>query len=143
MSNALRPAMQGIAGGYAAGVGAGSIGSEKAQGGVGLVNVTGEHDLYTSSDLQEELTKAVAECPAVVVDLTGTSFIDSSIVGVLLEARSGAGQRDVGFAVCLGEGSSDSVRRIFDITGLIDSLPVLESRDAAISRALASQGSNR
>ena len=137
----LQRAMNRVVGGYAAEVAAGSIASEKTDDGAGLVSVTGEHDLYTSSDLHDEIRRAVAECPAVVVDLTGTTFIDSSVVGVLLDARNGAKAKEVGFAVCLGEGSADSVRRIFDITGLIDSLPVVTGRDAAISRALSGQAS--
>jgi anti-sigma B factor antagonist len=128
--------MHRIVGGYAPLVAVGSIASEQTEQGVALVEVKGEHDLYTAADLREELQRAMGDCAAVVVDLSDTTFIDSSVVGALLDARNSASDSGTGFAVCLGSSAVGSVRRIFDITGLIESLPVLGSRDEAVSRAL-------
>lgn len=139
---AIREAMNRVVGGYAADVAAGSTSTFETDGGAGLVTVTGEHDLYTSSDLREELKRALGSYPATVVDLTGTTFVDSSIVGVLLDARQTAERGGVGFAVYLGEGAARSVRRIFDITGLTDSLPVESSREQALGSALARRESD-
>jgi len=104
---------------------------------VEVLALTGEHDLYTASDLQTQLQAVLTETPAVVVDLTETTFIDSSIVGVLIDARQTAEQSSKGFSVCLAEDSAPTVRRIFEITGLTAALPVLPDRDQASQAAAA------
>src|SRR5690348_3046126 len=55
--------------------------------GVALVSLTGEHELYDALTLRESLTSQLESGRSLVVDLTETVFIDSSIVGVLLDAK--------------------------------------------------------
>lgn len=94
-----------------------------------VVLLKGEHDLHTAPDVHDRLNDALSDADAVIADLTAATFVDSSIVGVLLDVRQTAAGASKRFAVCLGPGSSDSVRRIFDITGLTESLPVLPDHD--------------
>ena len=43
-----------------------------------------------------------------MVDLTPATFVDSSVLSVLLEARREAEERGLGFAVALGDGEAQA-----------------------------------
>jgi anti-sigma B factor antagonist len=73
----------------------------------------------------------------VIVDLSASTFLDSSILGALLEARRQALERAIGFVVCLGEAPEPGVKRILEITGLVPVFPVVRSRDEALDAARA------
>jgi anti-sigma B factor antagonist len=103
--------------------------------GVAVVVVEGEHDVYTAPSLSEQLDGLLNEETPFVIDLTAATFVDSSVLRVLLEARRRADDRGVGFAVALGQDESGPVRRVLDITGLIPVLPVHDEREAAIAAA--------
>ena len=54
-----------------------------------IVRLGGELDLYNATQVREALAAASAESPErVVVDLSEVEFIDSTALGVLIEARS-------------------------------------------------------
>jgi anti-sigma B factor antagonist len=103
--------------------------------GVAVVVVEGEHDVYTAPSLSEQLEALLEEGVPFVIDLTPATFVDSSVLRVVLEARRRADERGVGFAVALGQDDSSPVRRVLDITGLIPVLPVHSGREAAIEAA--------
>ena len=52
-----------------------------------MVVLAGEHDLYTAPALRERITGVLEGGTALVIDLTPSTFIDSSVLRVLLEAR--------------------------------------------------------
>jgi anti-sigma B factor antagonist len=108
--------------------------------GVAVVVVEGEHDVYTAPSLSEHVESVLEEQVPFVIDLTPTTFVDSSVLRVLLEARRRAEERGVGFAVALGTGDSDPVRRVLDITGLVPVLPVHSGLDAAVEAARGGAG---
>jgi anti-sigma B factor antagonist len=103
--------------------------------GVAVVIVEGEHDVYTAPSLSEQLDLLLDEGLPFVIDLTSATFVDSSVLRVLLEARRRADERGIGFAVALGKEDTGPVRRVLDITGLIPVLPVHSGREAAIDAA--------
>ena len=74
-----------------------------------------------------------------MVDLTGATFVDSSVLGALLDVRRRALEAGQGFVVCVGESIEPGVQRILDITGLVPVLPVVNGRSAAIEAARTSQ----
>jgi anti-sigma B factor antagonist len=54
-----------------------------------VVRLTGELDLYNAEAIRSALLEAAAEGPErLVVDLGEVRFIDSSVLGVLIEART-------------------------------------------------------
>ncbi len=108
---------------------------DDAAGDVMVVSVEGEHDIYTAPALRERLDEALEKGVGMVVDLTGATFVDSSVLGALLDARRRALDGAQGFAVCVDADVDPGVRRILDITGLVPVLPVLEGRDAALAAA--------
>jgi anti-sigma B factor antagonist len=59
-----------------------------------LVSLVGEHDLSTAEDLRERLWAIFRTGTTVVIDLTATTFIDSSTLGVLIDADRYAQEHD-------------------------------------------------
>src|SRR3954462_7045287 len=112
-------------------------------GDVLFVVVRGEHDIYTAPALRDRLdqalaggTEAGAKKPVgVVVDLSFATFLDSSILGALLEARRQALEKGVGYVVCLGDSPEPGVQRILEITGLVPVFPVVRTHDEALEAA--------
>jgi anti-anti-sigma factor len=94
--------------------------------GVALVSLSGEHELYDALKLREQFARLFDQGLSVVVDLTETVFIDSTIVGVLLDAKELAAERGIDYSVVLGETTGEAVRRMFEMTGLVGILPVVE-----------------
>jgi anti-anti-sigma factor len=105
-----------------------------------VVVLTGEHDLYTAPALRDRISTLFEERTPFVVDLTPTTFIDSSVLRVLLEARREADERGMGFAVALGEDEAPGVRRVLEVTGLVPVFPVLPARKDAIKVARSGDG---
>ena len=108
---------------------------DDAAGDVVVVVVEGEHDIYTAPTLRERLDEALGRGGGVVVDLTAATFVDSSILGALLDARRRAQEQSLGFVVSVGAEVEPGVQRILDITGLVPVLPVVDGREAAIAAA--------
>jgi anti-sigma B factor antagonist len=109
--------------------------------GVAVLAVQGEHDVYTAPSITEQVDSLIAERMPFVIDLTPATFVDSSVLRVLLEARRRADEEGVGFAVALGQDDSGAVRRVLEVTGLIPVLPVHPARDAAVAAASSGHGS--
>jgi anti-sigma B factor antagonist len=118
-----------------------TIALDDSHGDVLVVVVRGEHDIYTAPALRDRLEQALDEQrdggtpTGVVVDLSAATFLDSSILGALLEARRQAHAAAVGYVVCLGEDPEPGVQRILEITGLVPVFPVVRSREEALEAA--------
>ena len=104
------------------------ITTERA-GGVCVVAVNGDVDVYTSPSLKARLLEVVdGECSRLVVALDGVGFIDSSGLGVLVGALRRLKERgDEMRIVC----SSEQVLKIFRITGLDKVFPIVATLDEA------------
>ena len=109
-------------------------------GDVLVVVIEGEHDIYTAPTLRERLDESLERGGGVVVDLTAATFVDSSVLGALLDARRRALESTQGFVVCVGETVEPGAQRILDITGLVPVLPVMRGRDEAIAAARSDGG---
>ena len=109
--------------------------TNRAEGELVVVEIRGEHDIASAPELRAAFETALGEHPGVVADLTPASFIDSTILGVLLGAREQAREAGRGFAVLLGTDGELAVKRIIEVTGLAPILPVHETIEAAITAA--------
>lgn len=107
-----------------------------------VISFSGEHDLNTVPQLRERLAEAIATGDPVVVDLSGAAFIDSSVIGALLDARRDAHEGGLGFAVALSDGAQP-VERVLEVTNLTTTLPVHPSRDKAVEEARSGAPSKR
>lgn len=103
-----------------------------------LLTVHGEHDLHTAPELRRRLDELIDAGSPIVVDLSPATFVDSSILGVLLDGRRRASEAGIGFTVAQGDGAV-AVSRVLQVTGLRTELPVHESVDDAVAEA--AQGS--
>lgn len=126
-----------------AGMDANPIVLDESVADVVVVVVEGEHDIYTAPTLRERLDEALGRGGGIVVDLTAATFVDSSVLGALLDARRRALEAGQGYVVCVGDSVEPGVQRILDITGLVPVLPVLQGREEAIKAARSSDGANQ
>lgn len=92
--------------------------------------MSGEHDLSTAARLRSQIDRVLAESNSIVIDVSPMTFMDSSILGALLEGQRRAGGAGLGFAL-VNDGGSESVERLLDVTGLRSQLPVYPTRAEA------------
>lgn len=80
------------------------------------VAVSGEIDLSTVEQLEHEIAAtADGEADAIVVDISGVTFVDSAGIGVLLKGRRMADEHGKQYRVTGAEGL---VRQVLDMTGV-------------------------
>ena len=97
-----------------------------------LVAVRGDLDLHTAPELREALDRAIDEGRSrLVVDLTETSYMDSSGLTALVLAHKRVRQRSGQLVVV---NVDPSIGRTFEITGLHLLFPLVTKRDDAIAR---------
>jgi anti-sigma B factor antagonist len=104
-----------------------------------VLTISGEHDLSTAPNLRRRLNSLLDEGTATVIDLSPATFIDSSILGVILDGRRRAEADRIGFAVARSNGS-EAVDRVLDVTGLRAELPVHAGRQEAMTAASGDTG---
>lgn len=98
-----------------------------------VVSLAGELDLYNAHEVREALLECCAEEPdRLVVDLSGVTFIDSTALGVLIEARTRMTNRS-GFLLAA---PGLETRRALEISGLDRHFAVHDSLDAAIAASV-------
>jgi anti-sigma B factor antagonist len=103
-------------------------------GRVALVSVSGELDLYVASEMRETLEAAeLLGTPTTVVDLSGVSFMDSTICGILVaEAKRCA--RDEGRLVLVA--TDAAAGRVLEVAGVGRVVPVYSTLQAAFQEFL-------
>jgi anti-sigma B factor antagonist len=112
----------------------GELALERNDPGVAVLTISGEHDLSTAPNLRRRLDGLLEEGAATVLDLSSATFIDSSILSVILHGRRRAAEAKIGFAVARPN-ASDAVDRVLEVTGLRAELPVHARREEAIMAA--------
>ncbi|HKC21052.1 MAG TPA: STAS domain-containing protein [Gaiellaceae bacterium] len=99
------------------------------QGDACVVSLAGELDLYNAPEVREALTNACGDSAVrVVVDLSEVEFIDSTALGVLIEARTLLNNRR-GFLLAA---PGLETRRALAISGLDRHFTVLDSVSEAL-----------
>ena len=94
------------------------------EGGFVRLALKGELDLSTVSQVEEELRRAEAEEPdLLVLDLGELSFLDSTGLRLIVTADQRAREHGRRFAIMKGP---ETVQRVFAITKLDDRLDILE-----------------
>ena len=95
-----------------------------------VIALSGEVDLYTAPEFKQQLLEVIGQgATHVVVDLSDTTFIDSTTLGVLVggvkRLRPTGGQLSL---VC----SDRNITKIFEITGLNKVFPIHQTRAEAL-----------
>jgi anti-sigma B factor antagonist len=97
-----------------------------------VVAVGGEIDAYTAPSLQSALDEVIPDRGVqVVVDLSDVDFLDSTGLGVLVNALNRARTHDGELSLVV---TSDRVRRIFEISSLTELFALHGTLDAALGR---------
>ena len=96
-----------------------------------VVAVTGEVDLFTAPEFKQRVMAPIAAgVDLVVVDLTATTFIDSSSLGALIGAHRRLKSRGGRLIVAC---TTEPIVKTFRITGLDSVFTIVDSAEAALS----------
>jgi anti-sigma B factor antagonist len=96
-----------------------------------VVAVSGEIDLFTAPELKQKLTDAIEGGKTrIVVDLTDTTFLDSTALGVLIGAVKRLRSREGALVIV---NVDQNIAKTFEITGLDQIFTIVPERDAAIA----------
>ncbi len=107
-------------------------GTEERDGAL-VVRLAGELDLYNAHVVRTELIEAAERGPErLIVELSGVTFIDSTGLGVLIEARTRLANRSAFLLV----GPGLETRRALEISGLVRHFAVHETLDEALSASV-------
>jgi anti-sigma B factor antagonist len=110
--------------------------TEEVAPGVSVVAPTGELDLYTCPEFESEVKRVISSgADHVVVDLTHTTFIDSTALGILLVALESLRARDGKLSVVSAD---EAILRVFEVTGLHRIFEIQGSRVEALGSIDAS-----
>jgi anti-sigma B factor antagonist len=107
-------------------------GIARSQGSV-VVSLAGELDLYNAHEVRDALLECCAESPdRLVVDLSGVKFIDSTALGVLIEARTKLPNRR-GFLLAA---PGMETKRALEISGLDRHFAVHDTLESALAATI-------
>lgn len=110
---------------------------EYSENGADIMELSGEIDLHYAPVLRSLLAaKTKSRCPALLLDLTGVKFIDSSGLAVLLEYLRDCGKFEGRFFIA---GMSQELGWIFETTKLQNVMPLFWK----VSDAKAALAANR
>jgi anti-sigma B factor antagonist len=108
-----------------------------------VVALVGEHDAYSSGRLENEIGVLLEEGRGIVIDLSDTSFIDSTTLSVLLGARRRAEQASLGFVLLLPDAQYTQVHHILDLTGLGSSFATFANSEKALAAVRAGRAADQ
>ena len=96
-----------------------------------VIAVGGEIDLFTAPEMKAALLGAIdAGKTRIVVDLSRTTFLDSTALGVLIGAIKRLRSRDGALTIVNTE---STIAKTFEITGLDQIFTITDTREAAIA----------
>ena len=110
------------------------LGEESADGGAHIIRVRGEIHVSTAPEFTQRLTSAIESGKtAIVLDMSGVEFIDSTGLSVLLNGLRLVTQMHGRMAIVC---TNPTVLRLFQITSLDETFDIFEDRQAAIAHVL-------
>ena len=98
---------------------------------VAIFTLAGDWDAASAAALEDRLADAIARTPC-VIDLTGATFIDSTIVGVLLASNRRSHLAGRPFALALRPDPASPVRRVLGILQMAVVMPCFDTLTGAV-----------
>ena len=92
-----------------------------------VVRLLGEHDISTTQAIAERLSELLESGSPLIFDLSDADFADSAVVHLIEDAHEAARARGVALAV-VAPPDGAAVRRLLEITGLAERIPVFHTR---------------
>ncbi len=103
---------------------------DRTDSGIVIVAVSGEVDMNTSLEVRSALTPLFAENPkALVVDLSGVGYMDSSGVATLVEGLQWSHRSQIPFRLY---GMTPAVKDVFEMARLEGLFDIFDTREAAL-----------
>ncbi len=100
-------------------------------GGISLIGLSGEVDVYSAPKLRETIKDLVDDGKYnIVVDLEKVAFLDSTGLGVLVGGLKRVKHHDGELGIICNQ---EKILRIFRITGLTKVFPIYSSRDELLA----------
>jgi anti-sigma B factor antagonist len=102
-----------------------------------VILLEGEADAFTAPVARDALAKSLrADAKVIVVDLTGVTFIDSTMLGIFIDATKRLRARGGAFGIAC---ANEHIRKVFRITGLDGLIQVYVSACEAVSSLTEAQ----
>ena len=98
--------------------------------GIALLDLVGDIDSAAEPALQAAYDHAAADSGAVVLNFTGTDYINSTGIALIVALLAQARARGVRITAC---GLSEHYREIFEITRLADFMTIADDEEGAVS----------
>jgi anti-sigma B factor antagonist len=99
--------------------------------GTGVVELIGEVDVYSASQAKQKIHDLIeGGANHLVIDLSGTEYLDSTAMGVLVGVLRRVGESG-GWVRLVG--LKPRIRRLFQITRLDQILPIFETEEEALA----------
>jgi anti-sigma B factor antagonist len=102
------------------------------QDGASLLTFAGDYDVFCAPNVRDRVHCEIDRGTPSVIDLRGATFIDSTIMSVLLGANRRSNEAGVPFAIVLPAAPNSPVRRIFEVTHLMGVFRVFDEPDGAV-----------
>jgi len=81
------------------------------------VSLVGEHDIAMVDELRERLAEAFTNDPRLIIDLTGATFVDSTVLGVLFAVVNHVTSAAAGETLALVVTPGSTVERTISLAG--------------------------
>jgi anti-sigma B factor antagonist len=105
----------------------------RTEGGVSILGVSGELDLYTSPKLKAAIEGQLAQGSIrLILNLLNTTYLDSTALSILSEAHREVRRRQGNMGLVFQQ---PQVTRIFAITGLAEVFPIFATEAEALVAA--------
>jgi anti-anti-sigma factor len=104
---------------------------------IAIATLGGEHDLNSKAEVGDVLVRASAQ-PFVLVDLSECTFIDSTVLALLVITRQRLWERGGRLELVVPHETS-AVQRVMQIAGLTAYLTIHETRDEGIASLRAAE----
>lgn len=115
------------------------IADRRLAGDVQVIELEGEGDMLAAPELRAHFDAAIARgATRLILDLSDATFVDSTVLGILVGALKRLRPRGARLAVVCPD---PRIRKLFEITGLDRMLPVAETVAEALG-ALKDPGSS-
>jgi anti-sigma B factor antagonist len=108
---------------------------DSSSAGVTVLELVGEHDLASADGLAAALAQALACEDEIIVDLSETTFADSTVINLLY--RTQRALTDRGGELVVQVPVAGLILRTLEITGVTSNVTVVHDREQALATASA------
>jgi anti-sigma B factor antagonist len=102
------------------------------ESGVWLIELIGEHDLSTVPDLAGALDEVFSHGTRILIDLSETTFIDSTIISTLVAAQRRSDEQPNETLIIAAPPGGGQPAALFDLVQLRQIVSIAESRGTAL-----------